>query len=340
MIKKISVFHVGKVSMNINQHHNKYHWMGEERKGRTLDTIESIKRTNSYVVNEVFNPNQVQRSCPYFVDDFHGYWSDALIMEWPKVHCRWLLAAASDLAVMDMRMHRLYGQRIEMTFWGKPISLVPEKSGYNDGLYNWLNAVCLAILNQDDDGVNELCLWTAGDQGKAKRLKSPQIPQAFFELFKAYIQNESDPEIQRQLISNVLPYLASGVIEKLESHLAEGWNKFMIIPLFSMVAKAWGADSTDWDTTVKSAMEANYDYFSYLAPQDGDEKGKNAVTLWGASAMIHHMIMAFSALHYRRTGIMVTFESDYIPAWVIKGEGPSNREVEDNPPIFELEAVL
>ncbi len=79
---------------------------------------------------------------------------------------------------------------------------------------------------------------------------------------------------------------------------------------------------------------------AYFAPQPGQKKGAESLDLFGSEAYIHHHIMAFLAVHYRHIGKTVSFQSDYIPEWVIRGEGPTREEVLANPPVFDLEHVL
>ncbi|MEI8609825.1 hypothetical protein P4S70_12850 [Enterovibrio sp. Hal110] len=84
------------------------------------------------------------------------------------------------------------------------------------------------------------------------------------------------------------------------------------------------------NTIVKAAMQANYEYFSEIVPRDDAETfggrlilDPTLISLNDKYAMMHINILAFMRVINQTLGETVSFDSPFLPQWLIKGEGPS-----------------
>ena len=289
--------------------------------------------------SEIFTVSLYQNAIDFNTDNLFSYWSNSLILEVPRVHSNYILTRAAEAHQMVLRMQRHAGNEVKVTSLEHELILRPGEYKHLTVKF-YLTGLCLNTLLGYTEAEQEILDFAFSDFKNAMTSPVPDVCEAFFDLFKAYFANEQDQCVRDALMDNVYPYLQMGAIEAKSEQFVERYYQFLFMPLYSIVAHSWGYDDTDLDTTIKAAMEANYEYHAYFAPQPGQKKGDESLDLFGAEAYIHHHIMAFLAVHYRHTGKMVSFQSDYIPQWVVKGEGPTRDEVLANPPVFDLDHVL
>lgn len=266
-------------------------------------------------------------------------WFDSLILRVSQSHSQYLLTYSAECYQMALRLHRYAGQEVKVSCIGRELTL--HSGEYKHlSLEFYVTGLCLNTLLGFKEGEKEILDFAFSDFKSAMTSPVPDVSEAFFDLFKAYFANEQDKSVRDTLMANLYPYVQIGAIKSKSEEFVEHYYQLLFMPLYSIVAYSWGYDKTDLDTTVKAAMKANYEYFAYFAPEPGQTRGDGSLSLFGSDAYIHHHIMAFLAVHYRNTGEMVSFQSDYIPEWVIKGEGPTREEVLANPPVFDLEHLL
>ncbi|CCN49923.1 conserved hypothetical protein [Vibrio nigripulchritudo MADA3029] len=324
--------------IDFNQNHYKRHL---ESKGwnnsKVEDLCDELHDIDEFF-HQTFTPalyqNAVKCDCGQ-----RGSWANSLILGIPDYHSQYLLTYVAECYQMVLRIHRRAGQEVTVSNMGRELTLLAGEDSHIN-LEFYLTGLCLNTLLGFKEGEKEILDFAFSDFKSAMTSPVPEVCEAFFDLFKAYFANEQDKRVRGVLMDNLYPYLQMGAIEAKSEEFVERYYQFLFMPLYSIVAHSWGYDETDLDTTVKAAMEANYEYYAYFAPQPGQKKGDESLDLYGSEAYIHHHVMAFLAVHYRHTRKTVSFQSDYIPEWVIKGEGPTREEVLANPPVFDLEHVL
>lgn len=289
--------------------------------------------------DEIFTADLYQNAIDFGAHDLFSYWSKSLILEVPRLHSNYVLTRVAEAHQMVLRMQRYSGNEVMVTSLGRELTLHSGEYKHLSVEF-YLTSLCFNTLLGYKEGEQEILDFTFSDFKGGMTSPVPDVCEAIFDLFKAYFANEQDKSVRDTLMDNLYPYLQMGVIESKSEEFVERYYQFLFMPLYSIVAHSWGYDKTDLDTTVRAAMDANYEYHANIAPEPGAKKGSKSQKLFGPRAYIHHHIMAFLAVHYRHTGKTVSFQSDYIPEWVIKGEGPTREEVLANPPVFDLEHVL
>ncbi|WP_342029466.1 Imm49 family immunity protein [Vibrio sp. S9_S30] len=213
-----------------------------------------------------------------------------------------------------------------------------------DRLTAWLTNISVAILCNDQAAQQEMFKVEHKDlcqsfEGQPIR----DIELAFFDLFRAFLLGESDKQRQIQFMKAVIPILTDeNLIEACGGN--DYWPDFyqwLRFPLYSIISVCWGHEETSLDEAVIAAIDANYEFYSEIEPRhNGRPTGKESLDLLAREAMFHTITTAFLTAHYRRTGQTVSFDSPYVPQWLIKGEGLTREEVLANPPVFDLEHVL
>ncbi|MBD1557213.1 hypothetical protein HC752_09690 [Vibrio sp. S9_S30] len=260
-----------------------------------------------------------------------------------------MLAQSSEFARLHWLIHRHQGETLDVNLFDRQFQVETyierrDLDNSEDRLTAWLTNISVAILCNDQAAQQEMLKVEHKDlcqsfEGQPIR----DIELAFFDLFHAFLLGESDKQRQIQLIKTVIPILTDEIlIEACDGN--EYWQDFyqwLRFPLYSIISVCWGYEDTSLDKAVIASIDANYEYYSEIEPrQKGGKTGKESLDLLASEAMFHTITTAFLSAHYRRTGQTVSFDSPYVPQWLIKGEGPTREEVLANPPVFDLEHVL
>ncbi|PAS44605.1 hypothetical protein CGT68_09890, partial [Vibrio cholerae] len=116
----------------------------------------------------------------------------------------------------------------------------------------------------------------------------------------------------------------------------ETYAWFMKIPLFQLISYHWQVQEESLEEITQAAMQANYEYFSEIAPQPGAERGRDSVDLFNPFALLHLQILAILRVIYLESGEMVNINSPFLPQWLIRGEGPSLDELNQTMLTFDL----
>ncbi len=293
-------------------------------------------------------------NCQNFAPKASEHWlgiyiRDTLLNDWPREHGMFLLVQSAELARIHWLIHRHQGETLEVNLFDKQFQVETcierrDLDNSEDRLTAWLTNISVAILCNDQAAQQEMFKVEHKDlcqsfEGQPIR----DIELAFFDLFHAFLLGESDKQRQIQLMKAVIPILTDEIlIEACDGN--EYWQDFyqwLRFPLYSIISVCWGYEDTSLDKAVIASIDANYEYYSEIEPrQNGGKTGKESLDLLADEAMFHTITTAFLTAHYRRTGQTVSFDSPYIPQWLIKGEGPTREEVLANPPVFDLEHVL
>ncbi|MGF1864836.1 immunity 49 family protein [Enterovibrio norvegicus] len=265
------------------------------------------------------------------------------IFEAPPSHIKWLLQQAVNAYRAHFLMQQNPGVDIAFELYGKHYVGVGEKTDEYSNSETWLNALSLAILTGDKQACQDLLKVPTDSFEKTGAINSLKTSLVFTDLFKAFLGDEPDIDVRTEAFHRCHALTKPGAIEAIDSLFVETYAWFRSIPLFQIVAYGWGAANDDLNTIVKAAMQANYEYFSEIVPRDRAETfggppdtGPNAVSLNNDYAMMHINILAFMRVINQTLGETVSFDSHFLPQWLIKGEGPSLEELKASPPEFDV----
>jgi len=295
-------------------------------------------------------PTYFQHYAPKAVE----YWLEkyiecTVLNHWPREHGMFMLAQASELARGHWFMHRHQGKTLDVSVFDRLFQVEAravrrDLDNSEDRLTAWLTNISVAVLCNDQAALDEMFKVEHKDlcqsfEGQPIR----DIELAFFDLFRAFLIGESDRQRQIQLMKAVIPILTDEIlIEACDG--GEYWQDFyqwLRFPLYSIISVCWGFEDTSLDDAVTAAMDANYEYYAEVEPlQYHESTGEKSPYLLENDAMFHTITTAFLAVHYQRTNQTISFDSKYVPLWLVKGEGPSQEDVLANPPVFDLEHVL
>ncbi|ODA30658.1 hypothetical protein A8L45_19805 [Veronia pacifica] len=321
--------------------------MGPTREEMTESEIESLVwnfEDSDVSVEE--NLKHYQRRAQSQFYRFYNSLVYFLLMELPREHCSLILSYMSQLGKNHWEIHCKQGQEISLTFFGQRVSVSSEQKDDHYGtLTDWLNSISAAMIARDKEAVSVLLSVKDTD---LVQLNNPgnkgllPIEQAFFRLFHAYFSGEDDQERHLQLLKDVTQYIDDESIGKATN--CEYWQDYyqwLIFPMYSLVVISWGYEKTSLDEAVIAAIDANYEFYAYIAPaQNNRPTGEDSLSLFNEAALFHLITTGFLATHFQRTGETVSFDTEYTPQWLIKGEGPTREDVLANPPVFELDVVL
>ncbi|MCP4326342.1 MAG: hypothetical protein GY951_03480 [Psychromonas sp.] len=327
--------------MNILQHHTsgRFRTNIEQRNSRLLANI------NEHFLQELptlWNEEKIQHAAPHLMADYLRYFTDAIMLGWPKAHCIWLLSHAAEMGWMHFRMLQDTEILTPITLAGKELYLVPKASNSWNDADTWLDA-CLAnaILGGQQAAIDEICNYKTGMSSSQIQGQDNISPHdAMFNVYEHYVMNDLSAKEQLQALQLALQFSEQGKVAEVYDIEREHAIQFIAIPQISLIASCWQRQEATVSLTAKYAIEAHLDYYADIMPEPGEPRGKDSIDLFDQSAMLMRDLLGFLALHYQRTGESPDFESPYIPSWLIKGEFPSREEVLfNNPPVFDLKSV-
>ncbi|USH03733.1 immunity 49 family protein [Grimontia kaedaensis] len=295
---------------------------------------------------EWFDCIQSHRYCHILkqkAEDMVGLAAQYNVFNAPPSHIKWLLQQAVNAYRAHFLMQQKPGEEIAFELYGKYYAGVGEKTEKYSNEETWLNALSLAILTGDKQACQDLLKVPTESFEKTGAINSTKTSLVFADLFKAFLGDEPDIDVRTDAFHRCRALAKPGAIEAVDSLFVETYAWFRTIPLFQIVAYGWGAANDDLDTVVKAAMQANYEYFSEIVPRDRakitggqPDIGPNSDCLNNDYAMMHINILAFMRVIYQTLGETVSFDSPFLPQWLIKGEGPSLEELKASPPEFDV----
>lgn len=249
---------------------------------------------------------------------------------------KWLLKEAVNAYRAHFNMERLPGKEVTFELFGQTRRATgEEQSEYTLGAV-WLNAVCLAELVGDKSALADLLAYPTENFLNVGSISPIKTTVHFVDLVKAFFGREQDTQVKSDVFNRYNALAQPGVITSIDTELAETYAWFMKIPLFQLVGYLWGAQQESLEEIVQAAMQANYDYFSQIAPQPGQVTGPEAMELNDDYALMHVHLLAFLRVIYLQRGEVVDIESPFLPLWLIKGEGPTLDELNQTTPKFDL----
>ncbi|EGU57405.1 hypothetical protein VINI7043_04785 [Vibrio nigripulchritudo ATCC 27043] len=218
------------------------------------------------------------------------------------------------------------------------MELEPPEGSY--GFYDWMDAVSANAMVRNNEGVKELCLVEQEILGTYFDEPFRRVNNIYFEFFKVFYRNEADPQIRAEALKSVRAIGEPGVINAIVEREIENRIHSLYTPLVNIIEAIWQGNHEGVEQTVLEAMDKNYHYFAYLVPEKGQPNGEKSLDLGDVDAMFYDKIIALLAVYFDQTGKTMSFDSPYLPEWIIKNEGPTIQEVLANPPVFDLEHVL
>ncbi|MEZ8100574.1 Imm49 family immunity protein [Vibrio bivalvicida] len=249
---------------------------------------------------------------------------------------KWLLKEAVNAYRAHFNMERLPGKEVTFELFGQTRRAISEEKSHYTRDALWLNAVCLAELVCDKPALADLLACPTENFLNVGSISPVKTTVHFIDLFKAFFGREQDTEVKSDVFNRYNALAQPGVIASIDTELAETYAWFMKIPLFQLVGYLWGAQQESLEEIVQAAMQANYDYFSQIAPQPGQVTGPESLDLNDHYALLHIHILAFLRVIYLQRGEVVGIESPFLPLWLIKGEGPTLDELNQTMPKFDL----
>ncbi|WP_221274618.1 immunity 49 family protein [Thaumasiovibrio subtropicus] len=145
-----------------------------------------------------------------------------------------------------------------------------------------------------------------------------QFHKHCFSLFNAFFQGEKTESVQIEHLRAIEPYLERGKITEITGNqYLQYYYQWLIFPLISLIACSWGYDNSPFERAVEVAIQANYEYYSMVAPENGDETGENSRYLYDKHAVFHLYLNAMVKKHIALTGKKIDFDSVYLIDWMI-----------------------
>ncbi|MDN3608846.1 Imm49 family immunity protein [Vibrio ostreicida] len=268
--------------------------------------------------------------------DLVGYAVQCEIFGCAHNQVKWLLKEAVNAYRAHFNMERLSGTEVTFELFGQTRRATSEEKSHHTRDALWLNAVCLAELVDDKPALVDLLAYPTENFLNVGSISPVKTTVHFVDLFKAYFGREQDTEVKSDVFNRCNALAQPGVITSIDTELAETYAWFMKIPLFQLVGYQWGVQQESLEEIAQAAMQANYDYFSEIAPQSGQVTGPECLDLNDHYALLHIHILAFLRVIYLQRGEVVGIESPFLPLWLIKGEGPTLDELNQTMPKFDL----
>ncbi len=269
-------------------------------------------------------------------DDLVGYAVQCEIFGCAHNQVKWLLKEAVNAYRAHFNMERLPGKEVNFELFGQTRRATSEEKSHHTRDALWLNAVCLAELVGDKPALADLLAYPTENFLNVGSISPVKTTVHFVDLFKAYFGREQGTEVKSDVFNRCNALAQPGVITSIDTELAETYAWFMKIPLFQLVGYQWGVQQESLEEITQAAMQANYDYFSQIAPQPGQVTGPEAMELNDDYALMHVHLLAFLRVIYLQRGEVVDIESPFLPLWLIKGEGPTLDELNQTTPKFDL----
>lgn len=269
-------------------------------------------------------------------NDLVGYAVQCEIFGCAHNQVKWLLKEAVNAYRAHFNMERLPGTEVTFELFGQTRRAISEEKSSNTRNALWLNAVCLAELVGDKSALADLLAYPTENFLNVGSISPVKTTVHFVDLFKAYFGREQDTEVKSDVFNRSNTLAQPGVIASIDTELAETYAWFMKIPLFQLVGYQWGVQQESLEEITQAAMQANYDYFSQIAPQPGQVTGSESLDLNDHYALLHIHILAFLRVIYLQRREVVDIESPFLPLWLIKGEGPTLDELNQTMPKFDL----
>ncbi|CCN81061.1 hypothetical protein VIBNIWn13_240037 [Vibrio nigripulchritudo Wn13] len=262
------------------------------------------------------------------------------MLEMPIFNTKYLSYCVAKLGNMAFRSIQYRGKKtyFRLEFLNTSIDIEPSKGSY--GFYDWMDAVSANAMIRNNEGVKELCLVEQEILGTYFDEPFRRVNNTYFEFFKVFYSDEADPQIRAEALKSVRAIGEPGVINAIVEREIENRIHSLYTPLVNIIEAIWQGNHEGVEQTVLEAMDKNYHYFAYLVPEKGQPNGEKSLDLGDVDAMFYDKIIALLAVYFDQTGKTMSFDSPYLPEWIIKNEGPTIQEVLANPPVFDLEHVL
>lgn len=302
--------------------------------GRPQDLVNQVNRCIESF--NVLNPERYPHIMYLIADELVGYAVQCEIFGCAHWQVKWLLKEAVTAYRAHFNMERMPGKEITFELFGQTRRAVGESKSHYTRDALWLNALCLAELVGDKDAQTDLLAYPTNNFLNVGAISTVTTTVEFVELFKVFFAREKDKQIKSDVFNRCNALAQPGAISAIDTELAETYAWFMEIPLFQLIGYHWGVQQETLEEITQAAMQANYDYFSEIAPQPGEVTGSESDTLNNTYAMLHIHILAFLRVIYLQRGETVDFDSPFLPLWLIKGEGPTLTALNETMPHFEL----
>ncbi|PKF80710.1 hypothetical protein CW749_05060 [Vibrio sp. vnigr-6D03] len=264
----------------------------------------------------------------------------SILLSLDKNYTRFMQYCSAQAGWMAFRSILYRGKQpyFRLEFLDTSMELEPAKGSY--GFYDWMDAVSANAMIRNDEGVKELCLVEQEILGTYFDEPFRRVNNIYFEFFKVFYSDETDPQIRAEALNSVRAIGELGTINAIVEREIENRVHSLYTPLVDIIEAIWQGNHESVERTVLEAMDKNYHYFAYLVPEKGQPNGEKSLDLGDVDAMFYDKIIALLAVYFEQTGKTMSFDSPYLPEWIIKNEGPTIQEVLANPPIFDLEHVL
>lgn len=284
--------------------------------------------TEDIIENAIFSRSIRCRRC----------WNISNLLEWPQEHSQFLLAYSSQLGYQGFHIVSSRTNKTVVTLGNLELEFVPK--GLSAGLWDWLNAISSCALLRRHSAVEELCQVKPEAMNRTYDAPYREMQDAYYQVFRLYYWNEQNPEQRETALARVRDMLEPGFINQRSGGVPEERIHTLATPLYHLIEAIWRDDHSAIEAAIIKAMEDNYHYFAYVYPSPGDKTGPESHGLGDPDAIIHDKIMAIVAVYLDRTGRKLSFETRYMPSWVLNNEGPSYEEIMANPPEFDLDRLL
>lgn len=292
--------------------------------------LRSVKEnwTDEIIENAIFSQSTRCRRC----------WNISNLLEWPREHSQFLLAYSSQLGYQGFHIVSSRTNKTKVTLGNLELEFIPK--GLSVGLWEWLDTISPCALLRRHAAVEELCQIKPEAMNRAYDAPYREMQDAYYQVFRLYYLNEQNPEQRETALTRVRDMLEHGLINQRCGGVQEERIHTLATPLYHLVEAIWRDDHSAIEAAIIKAMEDNYHYFAYVYPSPGDKTGPASHGLGDPDAIIHDKIMAIVAVYLDRTGRKLSFETRYMPSWVLNNEGPSYEEIMANPPEFDLDRLL
>ncbi|NRG06047.1 hypothetical protein HRJ46_22355, partial [Vibrio coralliilyticus] len=264
--------------------------------GRPQDLIDQVHRrieTFNLLGNERY-PFVMGRVAENLV----GYAVQCEIFGCAHSQVKWLLKEAVNAYRVHFNMERLPGKEVTFELFGQTRRATSEEKSHHTRDALWLNAVCLAELVDDKPALVDLLAYPTENFLNVGSISPVKTTVHFVDLFKAFFGREQDIEVKSDVFNRCNALAQPGVITSIDTELAETYAWFMKIPFFQLVGYQWGVQQESLEEIAQAAMQANYDYFSQIAPQPGQVTGPETVELNDNYALMHVHLLAFLRVNY------------------------------------------
>lgn len=192
--------------MDIKQHHNKGFWLSEKH-SRSQYLLKNISADNSQL-SSLFTEEKIQHAAPHLLSDYWGYFTDAVMLDWPKAHCMWLLYHVCDFGRMHFRMHLNPETTVPVELAQQVLVLQPqpvERGRFSpDGV--WMHAAVAATLCKEPFVVDELQAYPAEFLDHTAGRGIPEMDKAFFRVFKAFFTEQVSEEQKKQCLAGAMQF--------------------------------------------------------------------------------------------------------------------------------------